>query len=195
MIIGIDLAGKEENPTGVCILNNLKLEFKTIYTDEDILKEVNRVNPSVITIDAPLSLPKGRCCLEKNCQCSVGGHFRQAERDIRPYGRVLPLTFRGMNMLTLRGIKLSMILGKDFTIIETHPRTSQNMLGFKDLQCDLNRIFKLPINVTEHELDALLAALTGFLYVNECYLELGDSSEGTIIIPKNKECLKFIQDL
>jgi predicted nuclease with RNAse H fold len=181
--VGIDLAGKEENPSGICSLNNNEIILKTLYTDEEILDYVKRINPSIIAIDAPLSLPKGRCCLEKDCQCAVGGHFRQAERDIRPYGRVLPLTFRGMKMLTLRGISLAKELRKDYQVIETHPRTSQKMLGFKD-PSDLSRFYKLREDATEHELDAALAAVTGLLYLKDCYLELGDPDEGTIVIPK-----------
>ena len=46
-----------------------------------------------------------------------------AERQIRKYGRVLPLTFTGMKMLTLRGIYLASILRTQYTVIESHPRT------------------------------------------------------------------------
>lgn len=185
-VIGIDLAGKEENPSGFCILKDDQLILKTLYSDEEIIESVKKVNPQVIAIDAPLSLPKGRCCLEKDCECAAGGHFRQAERDIRPYGRVLPLTFRGMKMLTLRGIALGRKLRKDFEVIETHPRTSQKMLGFQDLKKNLNRIYNLPDDPTEHELDAALAALTGYLYLKGCVLELGDPEEAVIVIPKER---------
>lgn len=183
-IVGIDLAGKMENPSGICIIDGHELILKTLYKDEDILKEIKTIDPSLIAIDAPLSLPKNRCCLEKNCECAVGGHFRQAERDIRPYGQVLPLTFMGMKMLTLRGIALAKELRSEYQVIETHPRTSQEMLGFKDLRRDLSRFFKLTGDTTDHELDAAVAAVTGLLYLKDCYLELGDPEEGTIIIPK-----------
>ena len=182
-IIGIDLAGKEENPTGICILNKDRITLKTLYSNDDVLNFVKTVKPYLIAIDAPLSLPKGRCCLEKDCKCAEGGHFREAEREIRPYGRVLPLTFRGMKMLTLRGIKLGNALRKDFEVIETHPRTSQKILGLKDLKKDLTQIYMLPSEPTEHELDATLAAITGYLYLKGCYILLGDPVEGTIVIP------------
>ncbi len=185
-IIGIDLAGKQENPSGFCILEGERLILKTLYSDDDIVQNVRKVDPSLVAIDAPLSLPKGRCCLEKDCKCAVGGHFRQAERDIRPYGRVLPLTFRGMKMLTMRGIRLADELKKDYQVIETHPRTNQKLLGFQDLKEDLNQIYDLPEDPTEHELDAVLASLTGYLYLKGRVLELGDPEEGIIIIPRNR---------
>ena len=89
-IMGIDLAGKVNNPTGICILNadesrEHNIDMGTLYTDEEILEKINRLQPSLIVIDAPLSLPKGRCCLEKECICAVGGHFRQSEREIRQH--------------------------------------------------------------------------------------------------------------
>ena len=122
-ILGIDLAGKDENETGICILDGDKFSLSTIHNDNEILKLADTLEPSLIVIDAPLSLPKGRCCLEKECDCAVGGHFRQAERDVRRYGSVLPLTFKGMKMLTLRGIKISSLLKQKFDVIESHPRT------------------------------------------------------------------------
>ncbi len=191
-IIGIDLAGKEENPSGICVLSMHKMDLFTLYTDMDILDIIDKLKPSLIVIDAPLSLPKGRCCLEKECECAVGGHFRRAERDIRPYGRVLPLTFHGMKMLTMRGIKLASKLKKDYKVIETHPRTSQKILGFNDSLSDLSKFFTISPNTTEHELDAGLLALTGYFYLKDCYIELGNPDEGIIIIPSSSKCLKTI---
>ena len=190
-IIGIDLSGKQDNPTGICVLNQDQVILKTLYHNKDLIDYIKKTNPSLIAVDAPLSLPKGRCCLEKDCQCAEYGHFRQAEREIRPYGRVLPLTFRGMKMLTLRGIELIREL-KDFQFIETHPRTSQKQLGIKDIKKDLNRIYKLPSDPTEHELDALLAAVTGYLYLKGECIKLGDPEEGIIVVPKNDSCLKLV---
>lgn len=200
-ILGIDLAGKPENPTGISILNvNLKtlrpdIKFNLLHEDEDILNETKRLNPDLIAIDAPLSLPRGRCCLSKDCSCSkVGGHFREAEAEIRKYGSVLPLTFIGMRMLTERAIALSNKLKRKYKVIEVYPRTVQKILGFNDLYPDLNRYFKLPTEVTDHELDAALAALTGFFYLKDCHMELGDPEEGTIILPK-RECLKEMEGM
>ena len=161
-ILGIDLAGKEENPTGISIFDRYKMDLSTIYTDQDILKLIDELKPTVIVIDTPLSLPKGRCCLEKNCKCAVGGHFRQAEKDIRQYGRVLPLTFHGMKMLTLRGVKLASELKNDYELLESHPRTIQKILKFRDQLSGLNQFFRVSSNATEHELDAGVLALTGF---------------------------------
>jgi predicted nuclease with RNAse H fold len=191
-ILGIDLAGKEDNPSGISIFDGYKMDLSTVYSDRDIIKLITDLKPSVIVIDAPLSLPKGRCCLEKDCKCAVGGHFRQAEKDIRQYGRVLPLTFRGMKMLTFRGIRLASELKSNYELLESHPRTCQKILKFKDLLSSLNQFIKVSDKATAHELDAGVIALTGYLYLNNCCIELGDPDEGLIIIPKNEKCLNLL---
>jgi predicted nuclease with RNAse H fold len=157
-ILGMDLAAKTENQTGIAFICNRRIFLKTLYSNEDIINEVVRCKPSVVAIDAPLSLPEGRCCLEKDCSCSVGGHFRRSDREMRKFGGVLPLTFPGMKTLTFRGIEIKELinnLGENsdnldgdsnnsksnrceitktdyIDLIETHPRTSQRVFGFSD---------------------------------------------------------------
>lgn len=157
-ILGIDLAAKTENQTGIAFICNRRIFLKTLYSNEDIVNEVVRCKPSVVAIDAPLSLPQGRCCLEKDCSCSVGGHFRRSDREMRKFGGVLPLTFPGMKTLTFRGIEIKELinnLGENsdnlagysnnsknnrceinkndyIDLIETHPRTSQRVFGFSN---------------------------------------------------------------
>ncbi len=71
-ILGIDLAGKPENPTGISILNvpNLEtlspdLKFKLLYKDGEILREIKKLKPDLIAIDAPLSLPRADAVFQK----------------------------------------------------------------------------------------------------------------------------------
>lgn len=181
--MGIDLAGKPENPTGICFLNSDKIYFSTFFEDNEILKFISKANPSLIVIDAPLSLPKGRCCLSNKCNCSkVGGHFRKAEIEMRKYGRTLPLTFRGMRMLTERGIKLAEVLKRKYKVIESHPRTIQKILGLKTHK-EINKYFYLPKGISQHELDASFLVIAGIYYFNNEFMEFGDSEEGTIILP------------
>lgn len=192
-IMGIDLAGKTENPTGICFLDSGKLSFSTLFEDKEILRYINIVDPALIVIDAPLSLPKGRCCLSQYCSCSEnGGHFRAAEAEMRKYGRTLPLTFRGMRMLTERGITLAEELKKRYTVLESHPRTIQKMLGFSNLYDDLADYFELPENISEHELDASLLVIAGIFYMKNEFMEFGDPEEGTIVLPKKTHGLKKI---
>ena len=186
-IMGIDLSGKPENPTGACFLDKRNIQFSTLFENNEILSYIQEKKPSLIVIDAPLSLPKGRCCLSKDCSCSKeGGHFREAEVEMRKYGRTLPLTFRGMKMLTERGIQITDELRDEYTVLESHPRTVQKILGFSNLYEDLRRYFELPENISEHELDAALLVTAGAFYARGEFMEFGDADEGTIILPKEK---------
>ena len=183
-IMGIDLAGKPENPTGICFLSKNNLYFSTVFSDDEILDCINTNNPSLIVIDAPLSLPKGRCCLSNKCSCSeIGGHFRAAEVEMRKYGRTLPLTFRGMRMLTERGINLADKLKADYEVIESHPRTIQKVLGLENPE-DIVKYFEISLNVSEHELDAALLVLNGIFYIKGHFMEFGYKKEGIIILPE-----------
>ncbi len=85
----------------MAILNKKKFYIKTFFATEDIIQEITKVSPEIIAIDAPLSLPKGRCCLEKECDCSIRGHFRDSDKKIREFGPVLPLTYLGMKNVNL----------------------------------------------------------------------------------------------
>ena len=222
-IIGIDLAAKTENQTGMACILHRKVFLKTIYSNEDIINEIINCRPSVVAIDAPLSLPQGRCCLEKDCSCSSGGHFRKSDLEMRKFGGVLPLTFPGMKTLTFRGIEIKKLINqiyggsekfsRDFNtsksdiskiagmdIIETHPRTSQRVFGFSE---NINKFFRITNELfqlnndlkdaTVHEIDALFAAFSGLFYSQGKYLEVGNPEEGSIIVPKLDN--KFRQDL
>jgi predicted nuclease with RNAse H fold len=187
IVMGIDLAGKSENPTGICFLYKNKLIFSTLFTNDEILSQVYKKNPSLIVIDAPLSLPKGRCCLSNKCSCSQnGGHFRVAEIEMRKFGRTLPLTFKGMRMLTERGIILKEKLEKNYKILESHPHTIQKILGHKNLEV-FKKYYDIPLDISEHEWDAALLVLCGIYYIKGQFMEFGDPLEGLIILPQINE--------
>jgi predicted nuclease with RNAse H fold len=59
-VAGIDLAGSLRRPTGVCILKGRQATVSIAHTDEEILQAVQD-DVQAVAIDAPLSLPRGRC--------------------------------------------------------------------------------------------------------------------------------------
>jgi predicted nuclease with RNAse H fold len=111
---------------------------------------------------------------------------------MRKYGRTLPLTFRGMRMLTERGIQIAKKLRNEYNVLESHPRTIQKILGFSNLYEDLKNYFELPENISEHELDAALLTIAGIFYTKKEFMEFGDADEGTIILPKETTDLNDI---
>lgn len=173
--VGIDLTGVQHRPTGFAVINHASVETKILFTDESIIAACREVEPSVIAIDAPLSKP-------------VTGRFRACDRALIKRGlRVLPPLFGGMKKLTNRGIRLSKILrNSGFDVIEIHPRTSGLLLfGTAERRRWIAALrkagFDVPAGVSAHEIDALVAAVTGWLHIFNGTTAVG--ARAKIVIP------------
>jgi len=197
--VGIDLAGVETKETGFCVLNK-KLNVKTsvLYTDKEVIEEIKKVKPDVISIDAPLALPKGRPSL--SAKYKKYPHLRECDRELARMGiKFFPITIGPMRKLTLRGIKLRKILEKKgFKIIESFPGSIQDILKMPRKQKGLEKLrkalikygFKGDVNkkgITDHELDAITSALVGKMYLEGNYLAIGDPEEILMILPRIKD--------
>jgi predicted nuclease with RNAse H fold len=193
MIVGIDLAGSEKRPTGFCILHDLNSKCCILYTDREILENVQKVKPKVIAIDAPLSLPKGRKSLEEKCNI----HLRKCDKELISMKiKFFPITLGPMRMLTKRGIRLRRILEKKgFKVIEVYPGAAQDIWKIPRKQKGLEKLrrglMRLGVkgdisknDITGDELDAITSALVGKAYLEGKYLAIGDPEEGLIILPK-----------
>jgi hypothetical protein len=191
-VVGIDLAGSEKRNTGFCILNEkLNCETKILHTDEEIIEEVEKTKPQIISIDAPLSLPKGR----KNLEDKSGPHFRECDRELaKMHIKFFPITLGPMRKLTKRGIKLKLELEKrGYKVIETFPGAAQDILNIPRKQRGLEKlrksllklgIKKIKRKISGDELDAITCALVGKMFLEGNYLAIGNKSEGLIILPK-----------
>jgi uncharacterized protein len=170
---GIDLAALPANPTGLAAFDGRSYFCDTARSDDEIFDFILRNKPEAIAIDAPLTLPRGRCCFDDAC-CGTR-KIRECDRGLIKLGfRVFPPGFSFMKQLTLRGKALREKLeAEGFKVIEAHPRTSKRILGIEK--------FEGPRS--EHEDDACAAALTAFLFAQGKCLEIGDD-EGVIVIPQ-----------
>lgn len=179
------MAGVLKNPTGWAVWKDKNVETNLIYTDDEILNGIMCYKPIVVAIDAPLSLPKE-------------GILRKADRDMVRRGyRVFPPGLPAMKELTLRAVKLSkLIKERGCEIIEVHPTSTRKALGMPlkdwiEIQSILSRIgLRGTLSaraLTPHELDAITAALTAYLYVRNEAEALGDDVEGYIIVPKTRD--------
>ncbi len=183
-IIGLDLAGKQKNPTGWAFLKDNIVETALIYMDKEILEKITQVKPTIVAIDAPLKLPKK-------------GLFRKADKELIKRGyRVFPPVLPAMKRLTLRAIRLNrLITEKGVETIEVHPTSTRRALGMplKDWE-EIQKTFKsmgLEGNLKKqalkpHEIDAVTAAITAYLHMQGLTEALGDEEEGYIIIPKKQ---------
>jgi len=143
MFAGIDLAAKEENPSGVCLLYGRRVRCATLHSDKEIVAWAEAARPRVAAIDAPLSLPRR-------------GSLREVERELIARGfRVLPVK-GAMRALARRGMRLGRRLARlRIRVIEAHPHSS--LLAFKRA----GKMVRFPSACkNEHERDAFLAALT-----------------------------------
>ncbi len=193
IVVGIDLAGSEKRKTGFCSLNEkLIAKVKVLYKDQEIIKETIKVNPDLVSIDAPLSLPKGR----KNLEDKGGPHFRECDKElIKMRIKFFPITLGPMRKLTIRGIRLKGIFeNRGIKVIETFPGAAQDILGMPRKQKNLEKlrndlknygIKNINEKLMGDELDAITCALVGKMYLENKYLAIGDPKEGLIILPKN----------
>lgn len=188
--LGIDLAGSPKRPTGICILDDsMNAETLIVYSDEDIIKIVNKIKPIVIAIDAPLFLPKER----KSLDVKESIHLRECDRELLRMGiKFFPITLGPMRMLTKRGMNLRTVLETlGYRVIETYPGAAQDILGIprrKDPTGLKNGLIKIGIkistrDVSKDELDAITCALVAKMFVENNYSALGAHDEGYMILP------------
>lgn len=179
-IVGIDLAGNPTNDTGFCILtvdDEKSVSTSILKSDSEILERLKEIQPEIVAIDAPLIFE---------------GRNRPCDDELREYG-ALPVTLRGMEVLARRGSSLAIEIKKlNLNMIEIFATASAKILGFHDpdnkkmqkrlieakISGDVDKRF-----LTKDELDAVFAAITGYLYLNDSTKEVGDDN-GKIVIPK-----------
>jgi hypothetical protein len=143
--LGVDLAAKPKNPTGVCS----RRLIKEVHSDDEILDFVKEERAEIVGIDAPLT--------------KTEKPWRPSDRSLIDRGfRPLPLNLKGMRELTERGIEVKeKLLGKGVKVLEVFPRASEEILGLNDKK-----------GLTKHGWDAYLAFLTVEAYLADEYESL-----------------------
>ncbi len=167
---GIDLAGKSTNPTCICFYNTSQKGFvmKEAYSDQQIISVIDVFKPKIIAIDAPLSLPE------------KGKAFRKAEKELIMMGyRPISVNVPSMRLLYERAKKLLPSLMKYGEVIEVFATAS-----LKSLKLDKGYVEKIfGRRVNKDEMDAFACCMSAIYYHKGNYKELGDKSEGIIILP------------
>jgi len=118
IIASIDLAATSQNPTGWATLRGRVVSACHLFSDKEIVSKIHECNPTLIAVDAPLSLPKNK------------EFTRKADREMqkRRY-LVFPPSFRTMKKLTVRAIKLTKKMRSEgFNVIEVHPASTRKAL-------------------------------------------------------------------
>jgi predicted nuclease with RNAse H fold len=193
-VVGIDLAGSEKRDTGFCVMDaRMRCRTEVLHSDPEILRETLREKPSVVSIDAPLFLPKGRRSLEDRGP----PHLRECDKELlKMHIKFFPISLGPMRMLTARGIKLRAELESvGVEVIESFPGAAQDLLrmprkqlglpllakALQDFGIDLGRQGSL---LSGDELDAVTSALVGLVYKQGRHRAIGDAEEGLMILPR-----------
>jgi predicted nuclease with RNAse H fold len=219
-VVGVDLAaGRGTTEVAALLLRPgetpayLAEHHRAVATDADIIAAVTGACPSVVAIDAPLSLPRpvhAAVLGELYDDPSASPYTRAAERDVlwSQLGiRPLPVSFLGG--LTFRAIALLPRLRAALpatALIEAFPSATLAALGISrstagtskrgKATADARRavqqglslwISGLPdppgLLLSADLLDALAAALTAAAFASGTYCTAGDPAEGQIVVP------------
>jgi len=194
-------------PSTFAIIDD-KLNIETLVDNNELstgfLSKLTDSNISVIAIDSPLGFPSGMCCLEEDCPCKASnGNGRLAERELSKIGISSYYTTKKtiIKPMIYKAIKWAKFLRHyGFRVIEIYPyATKVRLFGkpvpsktkhlsvLKDLVVGLG--FPTMIFGYNHDqIDAILAAYTGLLYIQRNFDEVGDETESKIVIPKEKYC-------
>ena len=198
--VGIDLAGVEHRETGVAILRDGRLaRLTSAGTDDEVLALATQAGPgSTVAINAPLTRPLGRCCLDDDCPCrhDPGTRSRQLERELARMG-VPTLATALLKVLARRGARVAAALrDRGFEPLEVYPFATLRLLGLpcqgKRTPRGRRRIYRavralVPSlrhpRASEHQLDAVVCALTARLWREGRTRAVGLPEEGLMIIP------------
>jgi uncharacterized protein len=198
-VVGLDLAGSPRRTTGFCYLERgVRVRVAPLLTDEEIVERTTAARPDIVSIDAPLSLPRGRRTIDDRS----GPHLRSADRELLRLGiRFFPLTLGPMRMLTARGLRLrAQFESLGVRTIESYPGAAQDLLGIPRKQSGTEPLRRglvrvglkgdvLRRDLTHDELDGVTCALVGRSYLRGDFFAIGDPEEGLMILPSRAACL------
>jgi uncharacterized protein YprB with RNaseH-like and TPR domain/predicted nuclease with RNAse H fold len=197
-VVGIDLTGSESKPSGLCFLNKGIAQTLCVKTDDELIAKTLETNPSLVSIDSPLSLPAGRLSVfDDDPGRYEYGIMRTCERELKRRGiNVYPALIPSMQRLTSRGIRLAAHLRSlGVPVIESYPGAAQDIMGIPRKRASLEMLrqglgeFGVGGNfqhqtVTHDELDAITSAIVGLFFWSGWYESLGDGHDEALIIPR-----------
>lgn len=195
--IGIDLVSSEDRETGFCILNGNNATTCRVKTDNEIIQFSIENGVDIVSIDSPLSIPKGRTSFfDDDPYRDEYGITRECERMLKRRGiSSYPCLIPSMQKLTRRGMALaSKFRALGIPVIESYPGAAQDIMSIPRKQAGLDYLvgglnefgLKGPFvheSVSHDELDAITSAIVGHFFWVGMYEGLGNPDEEYLIIP------------
>jgi uncharacterized protein YprB with RNaseH-like and TPR domain/predicted nuclease with RNAse H fold/dephospho-CoA kinase len=196
-VVGIDLTGSESRPSGWCLLDGAEAVTHIINNDDEIIAQTLATKPHLVSIDSPLSLPKGRqSVFDDDPGRKEHGIMRYCERLLKKRGiNVYPALIPSMQRLTARGIRLASSLRRmGVPVIESYPGAAQDIMGIPRKRASLDMLREglaefgitgpfLGKPVSHDELDAITSAAIGVFFWSGKFEALGCDEEEALIIP------------
>lgn len=204
--LGIDLTSSPRRPSAYAVLHGdgRLADIGLVREDAELLALTDHWWPRVVAIDAPLSLPRGLCCLEEACPCRpvAPDGLKAAERELFRQGISLyAITKRSIiKAMVYRAIGLRRTLEeRGYVVLEVYPYAAKVRLWGKSIpkkttpagrQWLRERLEGLVPGLAKHEgrlghdqLDAIVGAYTACLYGRGLAEGVGDPEEGLIYVP------------
>jgi predicted nuclease with RNAse H fold len=198
--VGIDLAGVPHRETGVAVLRSGRLELLTSAGDDAEILAFARMAGrwGTVAINAPLTRPLGRCCLDDDCRCRTdpGTRSRQLERELGRMG-VPTLATALLKVLARRGERIAEAVRRiGHEPLEVYPFATLRLLGLpwqgKKTPAGRRKIYRAlrPLvpglrhpRASEHQLDAVVCAMTALLWRQGRTRTVGLPEEGLMVVP------------
>jgi predicted nuclease with RNAse H fold/dephospho-CoA kinase len=167
-------------------------------SDTAIIEAVLDTKPQLVSIDSPLSLPRGRIMPgDDDPGRNEYGIFRSCERILKRRGiNVYPCLLPSMQRLTARGMALAAGIRKlGYSVIECYPGAAQDIIGIPRKGAGEHLLKAglagfgitgsfLSESVKHDELDAITSAIVASFFLSGRYEALTGPDEGALIIPK-----------
>lgn len=196
-IVGIDLTGSEGRPTGWALLDGNQASTQRINSDFDLISETLLALPDLVSIDSPLSIPRGRLRVtDDDPGRDEFGIMRECERILKKRGvNVYPSLIPSMQRLTERGMRLASFFRKlGVPVIESYPGAAQDIMNIPRKRSGLEYLKKglsdfgieggyLWPTASHDEVDAVTSAVVGLFFWSGQFEALGNSEEDYLIIP------------
>lgn len=195
--IGIDLVSSELRETGFCVLRGNNAKTCRVKTDEEMIRLAIEAGADLVSIDSPLSIPKGRTTFfDDDPYRNEFGITRECERILKRRGiSSYPCLIPSMQKLTQRGMLLAQKFRElGIPVIESYPGAAQDIMAIPRKQAGLDYLVEglkefglegefLQTPVSHDELDAITSAVVGHFFWVGMYEGLGNLSEEYLIIP------------
>jgi uncharacterized protein YprB with RNaseH-like and TPR domain/predicted nuclease with RNAse H fold len=195
--VGVDLTGSAARPSGWCLLDGPDAVTMCLRTDEEILRHTMEARPDVVSIDSPLSVPRGRKLVGKAAPAERRAASSATASACSSAGEstYIPVSSPSMRMLTERGIRLATLLrAEGVPVIESYPGAAQDIMRIPRKRAGLEYLIRgladfgvrgnfVRRDVTHDEVDAITSGLVGTFFWCGRFEALGSEDEDYLIVP------------